>query len=142
MPINDRIRCNSYILREARKAEHILGDSSRVRELLVSASSKAEYLSGRLTSVKRDLETLGELLVFWMKGEYREIPWTSLMLAAAAVLYFVNPFDAIPDILPATGFLDDASVIGFVLASIKNDIENFRKWQSAAGSTEDILKPA
>ena len=132
MSINERIGWGRYILRATRKAKNILGDKSKVRELIGSASSKIESGSSRLTSVKRDLGTLIELLKAWVSGEYRELPFTSLLLATAAVIYFVNPFDAIPDILPVSGFLDDASVIGFVLASIKNDIENFRKWQSAA----------
>ena len=54
------------------------------------------------------------------------MPWSTVLLGTGAVIYFVNPFDAIPDILPAAGLLDDASVIGFVLASAKNDIEKFR----------------
>lgn len=60
------------------------------------------------------------------------MPRNTLLIGTGAVVYFVNPFDAIPDILPAAGLLDDASVIGFVLASAKNDIEKFRKHKADA----------
>ena len=136
MSINERIVRDRYILWATRKAKNILSDKSMVRELIGSAVSKIESENSRLISMKRDLGTLIELLKAWISGEYRELPWTSLLLATAAVIYFVNPFDAIPDILPVSGFLDDAGVIGFVLASMKSDIENFRKWQSNAISPD------
>ncbi|MEM7362327.1 MAG: YkvA family protein, partial [Bacteroidota bacterium] len=44
-----------------------------------------------------------------------------------ALIYFVNPFDAVPDLIPAAGLLDDATVIGFVIASVKQDIDNYKK---------------
>lgn len=62
MSINNRIGRNRYLPSVAQKAKNILGDKSKVRELIGSASSKLESASGRLTSVKRDLGTLIELL--------------------------------------------------------------------------------
>ena len=51
------------------------------------------------------------------------------MLSIAAILYFVNPLDVIPDLLPAFGFLDDAGVLAFVLQSIRKDIDRFLDWE-------------
>ena len=53
-------------------------------------------------------------------------------LAIAAILYFVNPFDVIPDFIPGFGYLDDATVIGFVIASIGSDIRKFRRWERSS----------
>jgi hypothetical protein len=39
-------------------------------------------------------------------------------LAAGALLYFVNPFDAIPDALPGIGYLDDFAVLTLVAGII------------------------
>ncbi len=136
MSINTRLREGRYIFRAAQRAKNILSDESTVRDLIGSASAKIESGGSRLTSMKNDLGTLLELLKAWISGDYRELPWTSLLMVTGAVIYFVNPFDAIPDILPASGLLDDAGVIGFVLASMKSDIENFRKWQSNAISPD------
>lgn len=136
MSINTRLREGRYIFRSAQRAKNILSDESTVRDLIGSASAKIESGGSRLTSMKNDLGTLLELLKAWISGDYRELPWTSLLMVTGAVIYFVNPFDAIPDILPASGLLDDAGVISFVLASMKSDIENFRKWQSNAISPD------
>lgn len=136
MSINTRLRQGLFILKTTQRAKNILSDESTVRNLIGSASAKIESCGSRLTSMKNDLGTLLELLKAWISGDYRELPWTSLLMVTGAVIYFVNPFDAIPDILPASGLLDDAGVIGFVLASMKSDIENFRKWQSNAISPD------
>lgn len=127
MQVYSKIGTEQYILKAIAKAGKLLNDRKAVVNLAGSATAKIESASSRIASIKSDLVTLTELLRAWINGEYREIPWTTLLLGMGAVVYFVNPLDAIPDILPATGLLDDASVIGFVLASAKNDIEKFRK---------------
>ena len=126
MRINSQIRLDPYILKAVTMAGSVLNDRRALINLIGSASAKIESGGARLSSVKSDIETLVKLLRAWIRGEYREVPWSTLLLGTGAVLYFVNPFDAIPDILPAAGLLDDASVIGFVVASAKNDIEKFR----------------
>jgi uncharacterized membrane protein YkvA (DUF1232 family) len=42
--------------------------------------------------------------------------------AAAALAYFILPFDAIPDLLPIVGLSDDASVLAAALAAISAHI--------------------
>src|SRR5437764_1114160 len=43
----------------------------------------------------------------WVKGT-----------AAAALAYFILPFDAIPDLLPLVGFSDDAGVLAAALTAV------------------------
>lgn len=109
-----------------------LRDETKLKTLVGSAGDKLSSAHAGIKSVRNDAGTLTNLVKAWMRREYREVPWSTLLLTAGALVYFVNPMDAIPDILPATGLIDDAGVIGFVLASVKNDIEKFRKWQSAS----------
>jgi uncharacterized membrane protein YkvA (DUF1232 family) len=127
MRVYSKIGTEQCILKAIAKAGKVLNDRKAFVNLISAASAKIESGSTRIASVRNDIGTLVELLKAWISGEYREIPWTTLLLGTGAVIYFVNPLDAIPDILPATGLLDDASVIGFVLASAKNDIEKFRR---------------
>ena len=107
-----------------------LRDRSKLKTLVGSAGDKLNSAHAGIQSVRNDARTLRDLVRAWMRREYRDVPWSTLLLTAGALVYFVNPLDAIPDIVPATGLIDDAGVIGFVLASVKNDIEKFRKWQS------------
>jgi uncharacterized membrane protein YkvA (DUF1232 family) len=67
----------------------------------------------------------------WIKGEYKDVPWETIVWIIGAIIYFVNPFDLIPDFIPGVGYLDDAVVIGLAIASFSFDIENFREWEKS-----------
>jgi len=107
------------------RANGILKNSKNVNELVDTASKKIHSGKKKILSIQSDLMVLLAMLKAWAKGDYNEVPWMTLLLSTGALIYFVNPFDAIPDMIPAVGLLDDATVIGFVVASIKQDIQNF-----------------
>ena len=46
-------------------------------------------------------------------------------VAVFALLYFIIPIDAIPDITPIIGFLDDAGVIASAVYMYKDDIKPY-----------------
>jgi uncharacterized membrane protein YkvA (DUF1232 family) len=66
------------------------------------------------------------------KKQYRTFPWRTIGILAFAVAYFIFPLDVILDAIPFVGFIDDAAVFGFVIASAKKDIDKFLAWESAA----------
>ena len=70
----------------------------------------------------------------WVSGDYPETPWKTIVLVIAAIIYFVNPLDLIPDVLLAFGYLDDATVIAWVLRSIKRDMDRFLDWEKTRGA--------
>lgn len=45
---------------------------------------------------------------------------TDKAVIIGALLYFINPFDMIPDITPIVGFLDDMGIIGLVYRYLSN----------------------
>jgi uncharacterized membrane protein YkvA (DUF1232 family) len=111
------------------KAESLVKDISKVSALLRNAVSKADKNKSLLKKVWGDLMTLIRLIRAYISGGYRDVPWQTIVLAIAAVLYLVNPFDLIPDPIPFFGFIDDSSVIGFVVYSISGDMKRFREWE-------------
>ena len=76
--------------------------------------------------VREDLTTLVELLKAYATGEYRDVPRKSLLLVAAGILYFVTPIDVIPDFLLGFGYLDDLTVLTYVIGIVRDEIERFR----------------
>ena len=65
---------------------------------------------------------------YWNK-KYTEIPWGSICAIVFAILYFYMPFDLIPDFLLPFGLLDDAAVVGLVLAIVNDDLRQYAKWK-------------
>lgn len=122
-----------------RKAATLAGDASRIADLVERATRKARGHSGALARVWDDLSSLLRLLKCWATRRYTDVSPRTLVAVIAAVIYFVNPFDLIPDVLPVVGYVDDASVIAFVIASMKSEIERFRAWE---GQQDDPPSPA
>lgn len=127
----DKKNTGLFLALAIKGAGTILQDRGGLNKLVDTASINIGSGKRKMNSIKRDLSTLLSLIKSWAMGEYKGVPRTTLLLSAGAIIYFVNPLDAIPDVIPVTGFLDDATVIGIVIASIKKDIENFRVWESA-----------
>ena len=64
------------------------------------------------------------------RGSYR-IPYHSLLKIIAGIAYIFFFIDIIPDFIPIAGWLDDIAAGGWVLHSIKKDIEQFRNWEKS-----------
>jgi uncharacterized membrane protein YkvA (DUF1232 family) len=112
-----------------RQAEEYSNDRSRVGTLLSGAERKAERDRDRLGEIWDTLGALIRLLRAWARGRYTVVPWRTLVFAIAGVLYFVDPLDLIPDPIPVIGYLDDATVLAFVLRAIRKDVERFLAWE-------------
>jgi uncharacterized membrane protein YkvA (DUF1232 family) len=128
---------NRFFQVALQKASRILGKPGRLFLLLVTFGRKlnqTDFTKSDTTIVKEKFFTLGRLLRAYAQGEYREIPWKSLLLIVAAIVYFINPIDIIPDLLPIVGLTDDFAVLFMVYKSIGTDIEKFLLWEKSKTS--------
>ena len=112
-------------------------DPARLQALLDRAKRKAHAQQRRLAEVWDSLMAAIRLLRAYARGDYRDIPWSSLLSIIATVVYFVTPLDLIPDFLLAFGLIDDAALIGWILASLKGDIDRFVAWERAQAGDAD-----
>lgn len=93
------------------------------------ADAKAEDLkSGLLAELKSNVKTLTAMLHDYVKGVYKDIPWTSIVAIAGGIVYFVLPQDVINDKFPGIGKIDDAYVIALVANICLADIEKYKNW--------------
>ncbi len=69
----------------------------------------------------------------YFKGTYREVPYWVIGAAALALFYVFSPLDAIPDLVPGLGYLDDATVLAFCLKLVETELEKYRQWRKAQG---------
>ncbi|HEY3405675.1 MAG TPA: YkvA family protein [Ohtaekwangia sp.] len=113
------------------KASSVLGKKGRLLILLTRLGTKLRSVKMKDLNVKEKFFILGRLLKAYALGKYREIPWKTLLLVTAAVLYFVNPIDLIPDWIPGIGFTDDLGILMSVYASINSEIDKFLTWEKS-----------
>ncbi len=76
----------------------------------------------------------------WRAGKYRRTMRWTIAAAAFALLYVINPFDLVPDVLPFVGAVDDATVIAACMFLIERDLFQYRDWKinQAGNKTIDV----
>jgi hypothetical protein len=110
------------------KAESYLRHKEKLLWLLLKATHKSAQYYEFLLAPWESLQIFVRLLRAHVAGSFC-VPAGSLSMIVAAVIYFVSPFDLIPDSIPVFGLVDDASVLAFVAKSNLTLISNFRKWE-------------
>jgi uncharacterized membrane protein YkvA (DUF1232 family) len=128
---------NNAIEHATGSAVSILKDRTRTRRLLDStvqrlANSRSTFDAKGLTG---KIHAAIRMVRLSVRREYRELPWQSLVLITAGLIYFVSPADAIPDIIPMLGFTDDAAILAAIFASISRDLDRFIEWERSSLET-------
>jgi len=118
--------------KEQVKASAYIQDKEKMSSLLIEAERKAKISKNKNGFVKEtwdDIHMLFAMVKAYVKGEYKYIPYSSLVLIIGAILYFVMPIDSIPDILAIVGLTDDAALIALTMKKIKGDLDRFVEWR-------------
>lgn len=124
-----RILHSVFFKRSQRRASRLIRNSAGLWDLLKNVSTK----SGSLNDIGfiSNIQTLSRMIRAYAKGEYRVIPWTTLVKIVAALVYFVSPLDFIPDLLPILGFSDDIAIVVWVISSCTVEIKHFQEWEAS-----------
>ncbi|MCD6364426.1 MAG: DUF1232 domain-containing protein [Planctomycetes bacterium] len=112
-----------------RAAKEYARDPEKAKHLLDEAMERAKKHEGSLKDVWDDLMTFFRLLRAWIKREYTDVSWETILKIIAAFIYFIMPFDLIPDFIPGVGYTDDVSVIAWVARSVHKDVQASRTWE-------------
>lgn len=111
------------------KAEDYANDPEKLGDLIDKASNKANRKKGPLDDIWVQLMACLRLIKAYAKGTYRDIPWSSLLMLVASMIYFVMPIDLIPDFIVGFGLLDDAALLGWTIKTLSSDIDAFIEWE-------------
>jgi len=112
------------------KVEALLGQESKIRELISGVGNKLANLKNnpRIQKLIEPVSVFIRMIKAHFAGTHK-LSGTTLGLLLLALVYFLSPFDLIPDFLGIFGFADDLSVILAVYAKVKDEIEQFLDWE-------------
>jgi uncharacterized membrane protein YkvA (DUF1232 family) len=132
LPGGDEITQSAAFRRAAIDAEACVRDSTRLRQLVEDAVGKISIIPrGPFADTWPYLMGMIRLIRDYQRAEYRDISEPNLQIIIAAILYFVSPFDVIPDWVPVLGHIDDAFVVSLALKSVRLDLDTFMAWETA-----------
>jgi uncharacterized membrane protein YkvA (DUF1232 family) len=83
----------------------------------------------RVQRVAQQSRLVLELLDDVRAGTYRELSWYSVPVAAAAVLYTLNPADVVPDALPFLGGFDDVALLALAVRLLRHDLRAYCRFK-------------
>lgn len=86
----------------------------------------------KIRKVASKVPFAADALSLWWCAKDPATPTAAKGMMLAALAYFVLPTDAIPDVLPAIGFTDDAAVIAALIAIVGKNLKSSHKNQARA----------
>lgn len=116
------------------QASRLAGKKGRILLLLSRLGTKmgkTNWSPVQRQLVKEKFFVLGRLAKAYALGRYREVPWRAMLILLAAVIYFLNPLDLIPDLIPVLGLTDDFAVLLWVYNAIGAEVDKFLAWESS-----------
>lgn len=123
---------NIFFQSALRRATGMAGKPGRFLVLISQLGLKlreVNWANLNASDVKGRFKVLGRLIKAYALGQYREIPWKSMLIVLAAVIYFINPVDLIPDMLPVIGLTDDFGILVWVYKTVNDEIDKFILWE-------------
>lgn len=120
------------------RATRLAGKPGRIISLLAQLSVKIYHTSGstpNLNLIRDQFRVIGRMIKAHVTGDYKIRSLKILIILLAAVIYFINPLDLIPDFLFGVGLADDLAVLTLVYRAAAEEITLFRNWENSVTHT-------
>jgi uncharacterized membrane protein YkvA (DUF1232 family) len=131
-PSLDEVTQSAAFRKASADAQTYIDQPRRLRQLFEDAAEKINHIPrGPFAETWPYLMAMIRLIRANHRGEYRDIPARNLLVVVAALIYFVSPFDVIPDWVPVFGHIDDAFVVSLALKSVRGDLDTFMAWETS-----------
>jgi|SRR5690606_6337783 Uncharacterized conserved protein len=88
---------------------------------LAKAENKSAYLNGKMDEF-RLLISMGKDV---FAGRYHMNKW-SLSIIVATIAYVLSPLDAVPDMVPLMGWMDDVTIVAYAVSKLRDEIEKYK----------------
>ena len=123
---------NLFFQTALKKSATLAGKHSRILLLTVQLGkylNKVDWRTIKDFSIKEKVNTLGRFVKAYAVGNYRAVSIKSLLVILASIIYFIDPIDLIPDLMPFIGFTDDMGILLWVYNSLESEVNKFLTWE-------------
>jgi uncharacterized membrane protein YkvA (DUF1232 family) len=112
------------------QVEAIAKQEAKVKVLLSDVGQKLVKASknSKIQQVVEPMSIFMRMVKSHFSGTHK-LSNSTLGMVLLALVYFLSPFDLMPDFLGLVGFVDDVSVVLAVYAKIKTEVNEFLEWE-------------
>jgi uncharacterized membrane protein YkvA (DUF1232 family) len=112
-----------------RQAERVITSDTAIAKLLDQVFLKIGSSTDMFYKLQDTVVALARMIRLWWLGDYKNISKKSVIAVVAALIYFVNPFDLIPDFIPILGQIDDIIILSYLTKVLNKEVERFMAWE-------------
>lgn len=110
----------------------------RNKDKLLTLASRGDHVvggmeTGSTSGIAGEAKALLRLIRAYATGEYRDVPFETMVPVVAAMVYVVSPLDVIPEFIPGVGHLDDAAVLTHAVKLVRGELDKFLAWEQETG---------
>ncbi len=110
-------------------SQELPAELSEIPENEAEYSRKEEYVrSGfeqKMENVGKKIRFAQDVIALFRYMTDPEVKWYRKAVVVSALAYFISPIDAIPDLAPLVGYLDDFGVIAAVTAYMAHELKPY-----------------
>lgn len=81
-----------------------------------------ERLWDKLERVGKKINFAKDIKALYRYMRDRYVPWYRKSIVIGALIYFISPIDAVPDLAPLVGYLDDLGVVTAILKFMGSEL--------------------
>ncbi|MBN8652704.1 MAG: DUF1232 domain-containing protein [Cytophagales bacterium] len=129
---------NSFFNMALKQAARLMGKPGRVARILaelVVKISRVDWSTEGRPNLKAQISLIGRLIKANLTGTYKLKSTRVLVGLLAACIYFINPFDLVPDLLVGIGLVDDMAIIAWVFSSAATELKAFEEWEKVTSAS-------
>ena len=109
------------------EAKQTMNDREKMEAL---KNKKNKFLNNpALSKIRDSLCLLRRYLEAVTSKRYTDYSVWALTKIIAVLIYVVNPFDLIPDVIFWAGWLDDILAVGYIISLTTEELEKFQDWE-------------
>jgi len=109
------------------EAKQTMNDREKMEAL---KNKKNKFLNNpALSKIRDSLCLLWRYLEAVTSKRYTNYSVWALTKIIAVLIYVVNPFDLIPDVIFWAGWLDDILAVGYIISLTTEELEKFQDWE-------------
>jgi len=121
------------------KRAKLLFNTFKNRKITSEEISLAQQMSPNLGKSASDFNLMISMIKDTISGKYKMNPW-SMSIIIGTIIYVISPLDAIPDVIPILGWLDDASIVGFAISKLFEEIIRYNKFKNSQLNEPELTK--